>query len=155
MRYRPGHSSAASHMARHIKKPGRHDARIVSLAFRRGSRWSSTLIPMMLEAADIDGVDLRSRPDASKAAVARDLQARSGRSYEDARFRTVSHGGVRPCRGSRGAPEDGGRGTVQGGCSRRDWEQARRVIGALKSARHSSVVFTYGETVVHCVFSSQ
>ena len=79
-----------SHMARHIKAC-RHDARIVSLAFREGSRMELDLMPMMLKRLTLTGSTLRSRPDAFKAAVARDLQARVWPLFEDGTLRTVTH----------------------------------------------------------------
>ena len=92
------------------------------------------LMPMMLKRLTLTGSTLRSRPDAFKAAVARDLQARVWPLFEDGTLRTVTHGVFALAQAAEAAPEDGGReSTVARCCSRRDWEQARRVIGALKA----------------------
>jgi len=49
------------------------------------------LMPMMLKRLTLTGSTLRSRPDAFKAAVARDLQARVWPLFEDGTLRTVTH----------------------------------------------------------------
>ena len=61
------------YIARNIKA-AKHDARLISLAFNQGSKVEIDLMPMMLKRLSLTGSTLRSRPDAFKAAVARDLE---------------------------------------------------------------------------------
>jgi NADPH2:quinone reductase len=63
------------YVARNIKA-SRHDARIVQLAFALGSKVEVDLMPIMLKRLHYTGSTLRSRPDAFKSAVARELEAR-------------------------------------------------------------------------------
>jgi len=63
------------YVARNIKA-SRHDARIVQLAFALGSKVQIDLMPIMLKRLHYTGSTLRSRPDAFKSEVARELEAR-------------------------------------------------------------------------------
>jgi putative PIG3 family NAD(P)H quinone oxidoreductase len=54
-------------------KATRHDARIVQIAFALGSKVEIDLMPIMLKRLSYCGSTLRTRPDAYKAQVARDL----------------------------------------------------------------------------------
>ncbi len=54
-------------------KAARHDARIVQLAFAKGSRVELNLMPVMLKRLVYTGSTLRSRPDEQKTAIAREL----------------------------------------------------------------------------------
>jgi len=78
-----------SHVARHIRAC-RLDGRIISLAFREGSKMELDLMPMMLKRLTITGSTLRSRPDAFKATVARDLEARVWPLFAEGRLRPVT-----------------------------------------------------------------
>lgn len=77
------------HIARHLRA-ARTDARIVSLAFRQGSKVEVDLMAMMLKRLTLTGSTLRPRPDAFKAAVARDLEARVWPLYANGTLRTVT-----------------------------------------------------------------
>jgi len=61
------------YIARNIKA-AKADARLIHLAFNKGSKVDIDLMPMMLKRLTLTGSTLRSRPDAFKAAVARDLE---------------------------------------------------------------------------------
>ena len=61
------------YIARNIKAAS-PDARLVQLAFNRGSKVEIDLMPIMLKRLVYTGSTLRSRPDAFKAAVAADLE---------------------------------------------------------------------------------
>jgi putative PIG3 family NAD(P)H quinone oxidoreductase len=63
------------YVARNIKA-SRHDARIVQLAFALGSKVEIDLMPIMLKRLHYTGSTLRSRPDAFKSEVAREIEAR-------------------------------------------------------------------------------
>ena len=54
-------------------KAARHDGRIVQIAFALGSKVAIDLMPIMLKRLTYTGSTLRTRPDAFKAQVARDL----------------------------------------------------------------------------------
>lgn len=54
-------------------KAARHDARIVQIAFALGSKVEIDLMPIMLKRLSYSGSTLRTRPDAYKSQVARDL----------------------------------------------------------------------------------
>lgn len=56
-------------------KATRHDARIVQLAFALGSKVELDVMPVMLKRLHYTGSTLRSRPDAFKTEVARQLEA--------------------------------------------------------------------------------
>lgn len=77
------------HVARHIKA-ARHDGRIISLAFNQGSTMELNLMPMMLKRLTLTGSTLRSRPDAFKAAVARDLEAQVWPLFAEGRLAPVT-----------------------------------------------------------------
>jgi NADPH:quinone reductase len=55
-------------------KAARHDARIVQLAFAQGSKVEFDFMPIMLKRLHYTGSTLRSRPDAFKTQVARELE---------------------------------------------------------------------------------
>ena len=57
-------------------KAARHDGRIVQLAFAMGSRIDIDLMPIMLKRLVYTGSTLRTRPQAFKAEVARQLESR-------------------------------------------------------------------------------
>jgi putative PIG3 family NAD(P)H quinone oxidoreductase len=61
------------YIARNIKV-ARHDARIVQLAFAMGADVQINLMPVMLKRLHYTGSTLRSRPDAYKARIARELE---------------------------------------------------------------------------------
>ena len=63
------------YIARNIKA-ARHDARIIQLAFNRGSKVEIDLMPIMLKRLSFTGSTLRSRSDVFKAAIANDLRHR-------------------------------------------------------------------------------
>lgn len=60
------------YVARNIKAASA-DARIVQLAFNKGSKMEINLMPIMLKRLTYTGSTLRSRPDAFKSAIAQDL----------------------------------------------------------------------------------
>ncbi|NND89413.1 MAG: NAD(P)H-quinone oxidoreductase [Granulosicoccus sp.] len=62
------------YIARNIKAASA-DARIVQLAFNKGSKVELNLMPIMLKRLIYTGSTLRSRPDAFKTAIARSLEA--------------------------------------------------------------------------------
>ena len=72
-------------------KAARHDARIIQLAFNGGSKVSLNLMPVMLKRLVYTGSTLRSRPDAFKTAVARDLESRVWPLFAAGRLRPVTH----------------------------------------------------------------
>ena len=61
------------YVARNIKA-ARADARIIQLAFNKGSKIDIDLMPLMLKRLKLTGSTLRSRPDSFKSAVANDLK---------------------------------------------------------------------------------
>lgn len=63
----------ADYVARNFKAAN-PDARLISLAFRQGSKVDIDLMPIMLKRLHLTGSTLRPRPDAFKAAVAQDLR---------------------------------------------------------------------------------
>lgn len=77
------------YIARNIKA-SRHDGRIIQLAFNRGSRMELDLMPVMLKRLTLTGSTLRSRPDAFKTAVARDLGERVWPLFAEGRLRPVT-----------------------------------------------------------------
>lgn len=78
------------YFARNIKA-ARHDARIVQLAFNAGSRMEVDLMPIMLKRLTYTGSTLRSRPDAFKSRVARELQDHVWPLFENGTLRPVTH----------------------------------------------------------------
>ncbi|HSF93824.1 MAG TPA: NAD(P)H-quinone oxidoreductase [Thermohalobaculum sp.] len=67
------------------------DCRIVQLAFRLGSEVQVNLMPIMLKRLTLTGSTLRPRPDAFKAAVAADLEARVWPLFAAGKLRSVTH----------------------------------------------------------------
>ena len=78
------------YVARNIKA-ARHDARIIQLAFARGAEVQINLMPVMLKRLTYTGSTLRTRSDAFKAAIARDLEAEVWPLFAAGRLRTVTH----------------------------------------------------------------
>ena len=66
------------------------DCRIVQLAFRLGSKVEVDLMPVMLKRLTVTGSTLRPRPDAFKAAVAADLEARVWPMFATGKLRAVT-----------------------------------------------------------------
>ena len=60
------------YIARNIKA-ARADARLIQLAFNKGSKIEIDLMPLMLKRLTLTGSTLRSRPETFKTAIARDL----------------------------------------------------------------------------------
>lgn len=77
------------YVARNIKA-ARHDARIIQLAFNKGSRVEIDLMPVMLKRLHYTGSTLRSRPDAFKAEIAAELREQVWPLFADGRLRTVT-----------------------------------------------------------------
>jgi len=77
------------YIARNIKA-ARHDARIVQLAFNKGSTVEINLMPVMLKRLSYTGSTLRTRPDAFKTAIARELEARVWPLFAQGRLRPVT-----------------------------------------------------------------
>lgn len=71
-------------------KAARHDARIIQLAFNKGSKMEINLMPVMLKRLTYTGSTLRSRPDAFKSAIAAELQESVWPLFPD-RLITVTH----------------------------------------------------------------
>jgi NADPH2:quinone reductase len=67
------------------------DCRIVQLAFRKGPEVQVNLLPIMIKRLTLTGSTLRPRPDAFKAAVAADLEARVWPLFNQGQLRTVTH----------------------------------------------------------------
>lgn len=67
------------------------DARIIQLAFAAGSKVEINLMPVMLKRLTYTGSTLRTRPDAYKARVARELEARVWPLIAEGKIRTVTH----------------------------------------------------------------
>jgi len=70
-------------------KAARHDGRIVQLAFALGSKVEIDLMPVMLKRLHYTGSTLRSRPDAFKTEVARELEAQVWPLFAQARLQPV------------------------------------------------------------------
>lgn len=70
-------------------KAAKHDARIVQLAFARGSKVDIDLMPVMLKRLNYTGSTLRSRPDAFKAEIARQLRTVVWPLFDDGTLRSV------------------------------------------------------------------
>ncbi len=77
-------------IARNIKAAN-HDARIIQLAFARGSKVEINLMPVMLKRLNYTGSTLRTRPDAFKAAVARALETEVWPLFTSGQLKTVTH----------------------------------------------------------------
>lgn len=71
-------------------KVARHDGRIVQLAFALGSKTQVDLMPVMLKRLRYSGSTLRSRPDAFKDEVARQLQEQVWPLFESGNLRAVA-----------------------------------------------------------------
>lgn len=78
------------YVARNIKA-ARHDARLIQLAFNKGSRVEIDLMPVMLKRLSYTGSTLRSRPESFKTAIAAELCARVWPLFAEGRLRTVTH----------------------------------------------------------------
>ncbi len=76
------------YIARNIKA-AKPDGRIVQLAFALGSEVTVNLMPVMLKRLTYTGSTLRSRPDAFKAKVARELEDKVWPLFADGRIRDV------------------------------------------------------------------
>ncbi|HUF55900.1 MAG TPA: NAD(P)H-quinone oxidoreductase [Thermohalobaculum sp.] len=72
-------------------KAARPDARIVQLAFNKGSKVELNLMPVMLKRLTYTGSTLRTRPDAFKTAVARELEDQVWPLFAEGRLSTVTH----------------------------------------------------------------
>ena len=72
-------------------KAASHDARIIQLAFAAGSKVEINLMPVMLKRLTYTGSTLRTRPDAFKARIARELEAQVWPHLSSGRIRTVTH----------------------------------------------------------------
>ncbi len=72
-------------------KACRMDGRIVQLAFRAGSKVEVDLMAVMLKRITLTGSTLRPRPDAFKAAVARELEAEIWPLFASGRVKPVTH----------------------------------------------------------------
>lgn len=70
-------------------KAARHDGRIVQLAFALGARMQVDLMPVMLKRLTYTGSTLRTRSDAFKAEVARQLKAQVWPLFERGRLQSV------------------------------------------------------------------
>lgn len=78
------------YIARNIKA-ARHDARIIQLAFNKGSKVEIDLMPVMLKRLTYTGSTLRSRPDAFKSAVASELAEKVWPLFGGGSLRPVTH----------------------------------------------------------------
>ena len=72
-------------------KAANHDARIIQLAFGAGSKVEINLMPVMLKRLVYTGSTLRTRPDAFKARVARELEAQVWPHIASGKIRVVTH----------------------------------------------------------------
>ncbi|MEO0730525.1 MAG: zinc-binding dehydrogenase, partial [Pseudomonadota bacterium] len=71
-------------------KAARHDARIVQLAFNGGAKVTANLMPIMLKRLTLTGSTLRSRPDAFKAEIARQIEHHVWPKFADGSLRAVT-----------------------------------------------------------------
>lgn len=78
------------YIARNLKA-ARHDARIVQLAFNKGSKVEINLMPVMLKRLTYTGSTLRTRSDPFKATIARELEALVWPLFAEGSLRTVTH----------------------------------------------------------------
>jgi len=67
------------------------DARIVQLAFNRGSKVELNLMPVMLKRLIYTGSTLRSRPDAFKAAIAQSLENEVWPLFSTGKLQATTH----------------------------------------------------------------
>lgn len=72
-------------------KAASHDARIIQLAFGAGSKVEINLMPVMLKRLSYTGSTLRTRPDAFKARIARELEAQVWPHIANGKIRVVTH----------------------------------------------------------------
>ncbi len=75
-------------------KAASHDARIIQLAFGAGSKVEINLMPVMLKRLTYTGSTLRTRPDAFKARIARELEAQVWPHIASGKIRPVTHGAL-------------------------------------------------------------
>lgn len=78
------------YVARNIKA-SRHDARIIQLAFNKGSKIEIDLMPVMLKRLRYTGSTLRSRSDDFKAVIASELKAQVWPMFAAGKLRPVTH----------------------------------------------------------------
>ena len=78
------------YIARNIKASA-PDARIIQLAFNKGSKVEIDLMPVMLKRLHFTGSTLRSRPDAFKSKIAADLKKTVWPLIEKGQIRPVTH----------------------------------------------------------------
>ncbi|EEE35674.1 alcohol dehydrogenase, zinc-containing [Rhodobacteraceae bacterium KLH11] len=78
------------YVARNIKA-SRHDARIIQLAFNKGSKIEIDLMPVMLKRIRYTGSTLRSRPETFKTEVAQDLRKTVWPLFASGKLRGVTH----------------------------------------------------------------
>jgi NADPH:quinone reductase len=72
-------------------KAASHDARIIQLAFGAGSKVDINLMPVMLKRLVYTGSTLRTRPDAFKARIARELESQVWPLIAAGKIRVVTH----------------------------------------------------------------
>ena len=72
-------------------KAASHDARIIQLAVGAGSQVEINLMPVMLKRLSYTGSTLRTRPDAFKARIARELEAQVWPHIASGKIRVVTH----------------------------------------------------------------
>ena len=72
-------------------KAASHDARIIQLAFAAGSKVEINLMPVMLKRLTYTGSTLRTRSDAFKARIARELEQQVWPLIEAGKIRVVTH----------------------------------------------------------------
>lgn len=72
-------------------KAASHDARIIQLAFGAGSKVEINLMPVMLKRLTYTGSTLRTRPDAFKARIARELEAQVWPHIASGKIKVVTH----------------------------------------------------------------
>lgn len=72
-------------------KAASHDARIIQLAFGAGSKVEINMMPVMLKRLSYTGSTLRTRPDAFKARIARELEAQVWPHLASGKIRVVTH----------------------------------------------------------------
>ncbi len=78
------------YVARNIKASA-PDGRIIQLAFNKGSKVEIDLMPVMLKRLTFTGSTLRSRPDAFKAAIAKDLKEKIWPLIEAGKIKALTH----------------------------------------------------------------
>ncbi len=78
------------YIARNIKAAA-PDGRIIQLAFNKGSKVEIDLMPVMLKRLHFTGSTLRSRPDAFKSAIAKDLTDKIWPLFAASKLKPVTH----------------------------------------------------------------